>query len=239
MFSLASRSEASTSQLQPSQFEALLRTLEGFVVADTPPPSTVSPTASSGESFHDDERESAEGLEGTNTPSSLQFLGSRGESSSDSEPKVLDPTNQSGQSMAEQASAVRGGYFAATLARIEGRAPPICLSPIQRYVHQEQVYSDNVEVEHSSLTVKCPRPVSWANQVRTRKLLQKLIVSGSNDFRFDESEVNDEPISPDSETRLAIFRKRPDGFYQKVSGEMVSFQKERGDITFAEGKALM
>lgn len=114
MFSLASGTEAANSQIQPSRFEALRGRLEGFVVADTPPPSTVSTTASSGQSFHDDERESAEGLEGTftrlhryegaNTPSSLQLLGSRGESSSDSEPKVLDTTNESGESAAEQAS---------------------------------------------------------------------------------------------------------------------------------------
>lgn len=188
------------------QFQFARMRLQGLVVTDSPASSTMSIISSSGGSSREAKSESALGLAGTYSrldsheatalSSSFEILASRpssaGEFNSPSKATGFGRKEPSGESGAERDTA-RELHFADALARIEGRVPPnpSTPTPIQRFVHSEQLYSDNVVLEHSSPVLRCPRPIRWANHLNLEKLFQI--------DRFDEPELpghpaQDEPL---------------------------------------------
>ena len=191
-----------------SQIEFGCEELENFVVTDSPPPSGASTTGSSGDSGGEDKRESAGGLDkalirsnsekAADSIDSLEVVEScatsiLGESSSSSETTAYRMKKPSGESVAERAR-IRASCFADTLAKLEGHAPRRPLSPIQRYVYPERLYSDSVELEDFGPILQCPRPMSWAKSHRISKLLQAEVFDRSCEVRFHEFASHDEPI---------------------------------------------
>lgn len=129
------------------------------------------------------------------TPAS-NSISSSGELNSQSEDTAFRTTDSWEDSFADQ-DPVRASHFADTLARIEGRGPANPPSPIQRYVHPEGLYADGVEVEHCSPVIRCPRPISWANHVRSHVMMRRLLQIGtgaeSDKVGFHESAIHHKP----------------------------------------------
>lgn len=176
-----------------AQSEHARQRLEGHIVTNTPL-STLFIPSSSGKSGDDDKPSSAPGFEfeGAQTTfdsheettlPSFKFLASRASSS--------PLTQTTGESATEQ-DHIRSSHFADTLARIEGQIPPNLSSPIQRYVDPEGGYNDNFVLEHFSPIIRCPRPMSWANRLRMRKLLQVGTADGFAELELPESAEQDE-----------------------------------------------
>ncbi|MCJ1425911.1 hypothetical protein MMC29_003812 [Sticta canariensis] len=172
--------------------------LKGYVVTETP---------SLGDSGNEDERDSAAGFEknhtrfnsheAMNSPFSINMLASRatsslGASSSRSDATAYFTSGPSGESGVEQ-DAARESHLAYTLARLEGRVPPSSPSPIQRHVHPEWRYDDNVEVEHSGPVLRCPRPIRKANRVRLGWLFYVEAVDEFGGLELHRSASNDIP----------------------------------------------
>lgn len=119
---------------------------------------------------------------------------SLGESSRPYEATAHHTTKPSGEcTEIAKEDPVRASHFANTLARMEGRIPPSSSSPIKRYVHPERHYSDKVDLEHSSPTLRCPKPLRWSNHVRMSRLFQVGIVGGSDELELHESAMPNEP----------------------------------------------
>lgn len=57
----------------------------------------------------------------------------------------------------------RVAHFELALARLEGRIPPEPSSPIQRYVHTESVYGDDVDVDLRLVRFRQPRAVRYTD----------------------------------------------------------------------------
>ncbi|MCJ1462935.1 hypothetical protein MMC07_001539 [Pseudocyphellaria aurata] len=109
----------------------------------------------------------------TETPlsSTMRRASSSGKHSSPSEDSSPRSVKISRESVDKQGS-VRESHFALALARMEGRAAPTSFSPIQRRVHPEGLYSDEVLLEHHGPAIICPRPVSWTKERMIQRLLQ-------------------------------------------------------------------
>ena len=142
----------------PSQFELARIKLKGYVVTETP---------SLGDSGNEDDRNSTAGSE----KKSSRFISHEGASSSRSDATANFTAEPSGESGVEQ-DAAREAYHMYTLARLEGRVPPISSSPIQRDVNPEWRYNDDVEMEHSGPVLRCPRPLRQADRVGMGQLFQ-------------------------------------------------------------------
>lgn len=184
-FKPASQSEVSTPLpdrlIQQARFKVARMELERYLMTDTPFSSTVSRTGSSADSSSED----------NSLPSPSErasCASSLGGSSTLSKATAHDET---GEPVAEQ-DPLRPLHFANTLARLEGRTAPNPPSPIQRYVHPKQ-YNDNVVLEHFSPILRCPRPKSWANRVKMRRLFQV----GTFD-EFDEPKLPGHPMMDES-----------------------------------------
>lgn len=131
-----------------------------------------------------------DGREAANSPSSFNILASDAKSSlgnsrCPSEPTAHPSTELSGESVAAHDS-VRASYFAEALARTEGGVPPSSSSPIERYVHQERHYNENVELEHFTPVLRCPRPRRWVIHMLIGRLLQFGMVDGSDKLELHE-----------------------------------------------------
>lgn len=207
-------------KIRPSQLKSVSRRLKDYVVTETPP-SPVAMTSLSEDSGGEHERKSAAGFgkfltrfgshERICSPSSLGTVASRTvskleETSSPSETTKYRTTPPSGESKPEQDPVVRASCFADTLARMEGRVPRIPLSPIVRYVRSERVYKDNVELEHDSPVLECPRPVNGAIGARMDRLLQVGTVDSSDELELHDSETPDwlseRPMNPTPERAI-------------------------------------
>lgn len=178
-------------------------------MTDTPLSSTMSVTSSSEGSSGEAKPDSAAGFEGThnrlkshaatNLPSPFKTLASRPSSfvdiSSPSQTTGLGSKESSGEPGAEK-DAARELHFADALARIEGRVcpNPSTPTPIQRFVHSEQLYNDNVVLEHSSPVLRCPKPMRWAYHVNIEKLLQIVIVDRFDELNLSGHPMQDEPL---------------------------------------------
>lgn len=124
---------------------------------------------------------------------------STGESSSQSEDAPCYTTESSGESVVGQDS-IRELHFADTLALIEGRVARNSWCLIQRFAHPEPHYNEDVELEHFSPALRCPRPLKWANTVKMHRLIQVEIVDGSDEPELPgpamHSESRERPENP-------------------------------------------
>lgn len=149
--------------------------LEGYVMTDTPSHSTFATIGSAEDSSSEFERDLFIGFEGVHQ---------------------MDP---SGESVVGQDS-VRVSHFADALARMEGRIPPNPSSPIRRYVHPDEYYKENVELEHWGPVLKCPRPISWANRIMMGRLFQFGTDGESDHLEVHGSAMHDDlngrPMNP-------------------------------------------
>lgn len=199
-------------------FDFARKRLEGYVVTNTPPFSVFS--SSLADAGSEGEIDSAVGFEGfqirfdgrevanSPPPSSFELMASREKSSLEkssclSEAKAHLKAELSGESATEHDS-VRASHFAEALARMEGRIPPSSSSPIERYVHPERHYNENVELEHFTPVLRCPRPMRRGNNAMIGRLFQFEMVNGSDklelhDFAMlDESHQRPANPTPDS-----------------------------------------
>ncbi len=79
-------------------------------------------------------------------------------------PGLLSPVAEQNSPVAPSRtiySPERVAHCELALARLEGRVPPEPSSPIRRYVHDEGVYGDHVEVDLRIVRVRQPRPVRY------------------------------------------------------------------------------
>lgn len=93
-------------------------------------------------------------------------------------PGLLSPVAEQNCPMAPSGtlySPERMAHFELALARLEGRVPPEPSSPIRRYVHDEGVYGDHVEVDLGIVRVRQPRPVRYPDGPSTAQQFERAL----------------------------------------------------------------
>ena len=123
----------------------------------------------------------------TRSDGALTNLGEREQNSlspSDGVTSVLGPTVESKLCQ----DVIRAMHFGFALARLEGRVSPQPPSPIQRYVRQNEIYSDDAEVENDEIPLRQPVPLRWID--RKGLLIHFETLVGNGFYCVKNSSVN-------------------------------------------------